>query len=105
MDIPKQASKQAEEMISALGISECSEELQAKILSKFGEILFKRLLLLLPDNIGREVIAEITTLPLEEGMKRLVALIDAHVPDAVARRNEILEETIAEFRPSKNDKA
>lgn len=87
-----------EEIVAALGIGGSSPELRGQIISSFGKILFKRLLLLLPDAVAKNVITEITALPLPEGMERLIALLDEHVPDATARRNEVLEATIAEFR-------
>lgn len=90
------------EIIEALGISDCSGELQQKIVATFGKILFKRLLLLLPDAVAKSVIAEITALPLPEGMERLIALLDQHVIDAASRRNEILKETVAQFRLSRD---
>ncbi len=86
------------EIAEALGISASSPELQAKVIASFGKILFKRLLLLLPDAVAKDVIAEITALSLPEGMERLIALLDKHIPDAAARRSEVLEATIAEFR-------
>ncbi|OGZ07207.1 MAG: hypothetical protein A2762_04995 [Candidatus Lloydbacteria bacterium RIFCSPHIGHO2_01_FULL_54_11] len=87
-----------QEIIEALGISASSPELQAKVIASFGKILFKRLLLLLPDAVAKDVIAEITALSLPEGMQRLIPLLDLHVPDAGARKSEVLEATIAEFR-------
>ena len=99
MNNPTQTPAQSDQEIAlALGISDSSPELQAKVVAKFGEILFKRLLLLLPDTIAKNVIAEITVLPLPEGMERLIALLDEHLPNAALRRNEVLKETIAQFR-------
>lgn len=84
-------------IIKKLGIEKYSPEAQAKIINKFGEVLFKKLLLLIPKDVGGAVIDEITKLPLEEGMKRLIELIDKNVPDAKLRRNEILEEVVSKL--------
>ena len=86
-----------QEIITMLGIDSCSPELRQKIIAMFGKILFKRLLLLLPDIVAKNAIEEVTALQLPEGMKRLIVLLDTHVPDAASRRNNILEQTIAEF--------
>ncbi len=87
-----------EEIITALGIEKCSPELQAQIIGKFGEILFKRLLLLLPETIGKEVIEKMCTLPLEQGMGELIATLDVHVPEALLLRKKILATTLTEFQ-------
>ena len=88
------------ELIAALGITHCTPELQSAITTKFGELLFKRLLLLLPDTTGVEVISEITALPLERGMQKLIEELDVQVEGAVSKRKAIVEELIAEFRKS-----
>ena len=83
---------------SALGIENYPEEIKSKIVAKFGEILFKRLLLLLPDDKAKTVIDQMTALSLEEGMQLLISSTDAYVPNAVAQRGEIALATITEFR-------
>ena len=57
------------EISAALGIENYPDEIRGKIEAKFGDILFKRLLLLLPIDKTKIVIDEITALPLEEGME------------------------------------
>lgn len=89
--------EERDEIIQTLRIDKCSPELQEKILAAFGKILFKRLLLLLPDDVAQGAIREMTALPLSEGMERLIALIDLRVENGASRRGEALEQTIAEF--------
>lgn len=88
----------ASDIESSLGIENYPEELRSKIVAKFGEILFKRLLLLLPEDRAKDTIDQLTSLSIEEGMQLLVSSLDTLVPNAAEKRAEIASSTIEEFK-------
>ena len=85
-------------IIHALGAEKCSPELKGKIFAKFGEVLWKRLLLCLPDDDAKQLMMTTEQLTHEEGMQRLIDTLDEKIPDAGAVRERIYFETISEFR-------
>ena len=87
-----------EELVRELGAEDCSPELKGKILAKFGEVLFKKLLLLLSDDDAKAAIAEISSLSIEEGMLRLITILDAKLANAESERGRVFAETVAEFK-------
>ena len=87
-----------EELVRELGAEDCSPELKGKILAKFGEVLFKKLLLLLSDDDAKAAIAKISSLSIEDGMVRLISILDAKLANAESERGRVFAETVAEFK-------
>ncbi len=87
-----------EELVRELGAEDCSPELKGKILAKFGEVLFKKLVLLLSDDDAKAAISELSSLSVEEGMVRLIAILDAKLANAEIERGRVFAETVAEFK-------
>ncbi len=85
------------DLIQALGIEKFPPLEQGKIMTKFGELLFKRLLLQLPDTDMAQAINEITSLPFDEGLVRLIAVLDEKLPNAVEIKQNIFTDMISQF--------
>lgn len=85
-------------LANALGVSDCTPELQLQIIGAWSDLLFKRLLLRIPEEHTHDVQTLISQRTAESDTLTLLSSLLAFLPDPQVTLAAEVEKAIKEFR-------